>query len=224
LPRRDPGAHAARAHDQQRRGAVGVRTPLQERCPGHRQRDGARDAAVTYATRGRLRARVLELLQEQDRRAATADPAGTGRAEVRRAGRLPVRQLGKVQLPQAGELRRSQMRLRTAVIGMLTLASLAGCGGYGGTGMYGGGGGGGGGGYGGGGGGGGGGPGGSGTAGPGIQFVSGHNGSTNAAVDTIAIGGTVTRTRAGSPPHSAQSAGPRRLASSSPTHRNGPYA
>src|SRR5207244_3623823 len=45
------------------------------------------------------------------------------------------------------------MRVRTAVIGMLTLASLAGCGGYGGTGMYGGGGGG----YGGGGGGGGGG-------------------------------------------------------------------
>src|SRR5207244_3623821 len=88
--------------------AVGVRTPLQERRPGHRQRDGARDAAVTYATRRRLRARVLELLQEQDRRAATADPAGTGRAEVRRAGRLPVRQLGKVQLPQAGELRRSQ--------------------------------------------------------------------------------------------------------------------
>src|SRR5437016_10401752 len=75
------------------------------------------------------------------------------------------------------------MRVRTAVIGMLTLASLAGCGGYGGTGTYGGGGGG----YGGGGGGGGGGgPVGSVTAGPGIEFVSGHNGSSNAAVDTIA--------------------------------------
>src|SRR5207247_4783171 len=199
----DPGAHAARAHDQQRRGAVGVRTHLQERRPGYRQRDGARDAAVTYATRRRLRARVLELLQEQARRAATADPARTGRAEVRRAGRLPVRQLGKVQLPQASELRRIQMRIHIAVIEMLALASLAGCGGYGGTGMYGGGGGG----YGGGGGGGGG-PVGAGAAGPGIEFVSGHNGSTNAAVDTIAIGGTVTWTWTGSLPHSVHAVGP----------------
>src|SRR5438132_14434511 len=100
------------------------------------------------------------------------------------------------------------MRVRTAVIGMLTLASLAGCGGYGGTGMYGGGGGG----YGGGGGGGGGGPVGSVTAGPGIQFVSGHNGTTNAAVDTIAIGGTVTWTWTGSLPHSVQSVGSRSFA------------
>src|SRR5439155_19409611 len=103
------------------------------------------------------------------------------------------------------------MRVRTAVIGMLTLASLAGCGGYGGTGMYGGGGGG----YGGGGGGGGGGPLGSVTAGPGIQFVSGHNGTTNAAVDTIAIGGTVTWTWTGSLPHTAQSVGSTSFASTS---------
>src|SRR5207244_8985628 len=118
--------------------------------------------------------------------------------EVRRAGRLPVRQLGKVQLPQAGELRRIQMRLRTAVIGMLTLASLAGCGGYGGTGMYGGGGGG----YGGGGGGGGGGPLGGVGPGPGNPVVSGHNGAPNAAVDTIAIRGNGPWTRTRSAPHS----------------------
>src|SRR5205814_2614504 len=61
LPRRDPGAHAARAHDQQRRGAVGIRTPLQERCPGYRQRDGARDAAVTYATAARSEEHTSEL-------------------------------------------------------------------------------------------------------------------------------------------------------------------
>src|SRR5437016_13412901 len=101
------------------------------------------------------------------------------------------------------------MRVRTAVIGMLTLASLAGCGGYGGTGMYGGGGGG----YGGGGGGGGGGPLGSVTAGPGIQFVSGHNGTTNAAGDTIAIGGTVTWAWTGTLPPSGQSVGSARFAS-----------
>ena len=112
------------------------------------------------------------------------------------------------------------MRVRTAVIGMLTLASLAGCGGYGGTGMYGGGGGG----YGGGGGGGGGGPLGSVTAGPGIQFVSGHNGTTNAAVDTIAIGGTVTWTWTGSLPHSVQSVGSTSFASSSTMTGSGTYA
>ena len=114
------------------------------------------------------------------------------------------------------------MRIRTAVIGMLALVSLAGCGGYGGTGSYGGGGGGGG--YGGGGGGGGGGLAGSVTAGPGIQFVSGHNGSTNAAVDTIAIGGTVTWTWTGSLPHSVQSVGSRSFASSSTMTGNGTYA
>src|SRR5213592_949906 len=103
------------------------------------------------------------------------------------------------------------MRVRTAVIGMLTLVSLAGCGGYGGTGSYGGGGGGGG--YGGGGGGGG--LAGSVTTGPGIQFVSGHNGSSNAAVDTIAIGSTVTWTWTGSLPHSVQSVGSPSFAGSS---------
>ena len=114
------------------------------------------------------------------------------------------------------------MRVRTAVIGMLTLASLAGCGSYGGTGMYGGGGGGGG--YGGGGGGGGGGPVGSVTAGPGIQFVSGHNGSSNAAVDTIAIGSTVTWTWTGSLPHSVQSVGSPSFAGSSTMTGSGTYA
>src|SRR5882724_10858816 len=102
------------------------------------------------------------------------------------------------------------MRVRTAVIGMLTLASLAGCGGYGGTGMYGGGGGGG--------------PVGSVTAGPSIQFVSGHNGSTNAAVDTIAIGGTVTWTWTGSLPHSVQSVGSPSFTSSSTKTGSGTYA
>ena len=102
------------------------------------------------------------------------------------------------------------MRLRTAVIGMLTLASLAGCGGYGGTGMYGGGGGGG--------------LAGSVTAGPGIQFVSGHNGSSNAAVDTIAIGSTVTWTWTGSLPHSVQSVGSPSFAGSSTMTGSGTYA
>ena len=111
------------------------------------------------------------------------------------------------------------MRIHIAVIEMLALASLAGCGGYGGTGMYGGGGGG----YGGGGGGGGG-PVGSVTAGPGIQFVSGHNGTTNAAVDTIAIGGTVTWTWTGSLPPSVQSVGSTSFASSSTMTGSGTYA
>ena len=114
------------------------------------------------------------------------------------------------------------MRVRTAVIGMLALVLLAGCGGYGGTGSYGGGGGGGG--YGGGGGGGGGGLAGSVTAGPGIQFVSGHNGSSNAAVDTIAIGSTVTWTWTGSLPHSVQSVGSPSFAGSSTMTGSGTYA
>ncbi|HXL07798.1 MAG TPA: plastocyanin/azurin family copper-binding protein [Gemmatimonadales bacterium] len=109
--------------------------------------------------------------------------------------------------------------MRTAVIGMFTLASLAGCGGYGGTGMYGGGGGVGGGG----GGGGGGGPVGSVTAGPGIQFVSGHNGSSNTAVDTIAAGGTVTWSWTGSLPHSVQSVGSPSFASSGTMTGSGTY-
>ena len=113
------------------------------------------------------------------------------------------------------------MRIHTAVIGLLGLASLAGCGGYGGASSYGGGGGG----YGGGGGGGaGGGPVGSVTAGPGIQFVSAHNGSTNAAVDTIPIGGTVTWSWTGSLPHSVQSVGSQSFTSSSTMTGSGTYA
>ena len=114
------------------------------------------------------------------------------------------------------------LRVRNALIGMFTLASM-GCGGYGGTGMYGVGSGGGGGG-GSGGGDGGGGPLGSVTIGPGIQFVSGHNGSTNAAVDTIAIGSTVTWTWTGSLPHSVQSVGATSFASSSTMTGSGTYA
>lgn len=88
------------------------------------------------------------------------------------------------------------MRLRTAVIGMFALAALTGCGGNTASGPYGGGSGGGGG-YGGGGGGGGGGT-GSGAAsvgvGSAIMFTSSQNGSSNPAVDTIAVGGTMTWT------------------------------
>ena len=109
------------------------------------------------------------------------------------------------------------MRVGTVVIGMLMLASLAGCGGYGGTGAYGGGGGGG---YGGGGGS----PVGSVTVGPGIQFVSGHNSSTNAAVDTIAVGATVTWSWTGSLPHSVQSVGSPSFASSGTMTGSGTYA
>jgi hypothetical protein len=56
-------------------------------------------------------------------------------------------------------------------------------------------------------GGGGGGPVGSVFLGPGIQFTSDHNGSTNPAVDTIPVGGTVTWSWRGSLPHSVQSTG-----------------
>jgi len=89
------------------------------------------------------------------------------------------------------------MNFRTAVIGCLALASLAGCSGNTSTGLYGGGGGGGGGG----------GPVGAVTVGAGIQFVSGHNGSQNPAVDTIPVGGTVTWTWTGSLPHGVHSTG-----------------
>jgi len=72
------------------------------------------------------------------------------------------------------------MRLRTGVIGMI---ALAGCGGYTASGPYGGGGGGGG-------------PVGSVTVGNngGIVFSSAHNSTANPAVDTVAVGGTVTWT------------------------------
>jgi hypothetical protein len=106
------------------------------------------------------------------------------------------------------------MRLRSAVIGMVTLWSFAACG-YNSSGPYGGGTGGGGGG---------GGPVGSVTAGPAIQFVSGHNGSTNTAVDTIAAGGTVTWTWTGSLPHSVQSVGSPSFASSGTMTGSGTYA
>src|SRR4029077_17358620 len=99
-------------------------------------------------------------------------------------------------------------------------------GGVGGGGGGGGGGwGGGGGGYGGGGGGGGGGgPVGSVAIGPGIQFVGGPNGPPNAAVDTIAVGGTVTWTWTGSLPHSVQSVGASSFTSSSTMTGSGTYA
>ena len=42
-------------------------------------------------------------------------------------------------------------------------------------------------------------------AGSSIQFVSGHNGSTNPAVDTIPVGTTVTWTWRGDLPHSVRS-------------------
>jgi len=76
------------------------------------------------------------------------------------------------------------MRLRTAVIDMIALAALAGCGGYTASGPYGGGGGGGGG------------PVGSVTVGNNgrIVFISAHNSTANPAVDTVAVGATVTWT------------------------------
>ena len=107
------------------------------------------------------------------------------------------------------------MRLRNAALGLIALAALVGCGsnGYG-TGTDGGGGSG----SGGGGGGGGGGPVGSVTVGAAIQFVSGHNGSHNPAVDTIAVGGTVTWTWGANSGayggHSVQSVGSQSFASS----------
>jgi len=82
-----------------------------------------------------------------------------------------------------------------------SLALLAGCSSYTASGPYGGGSGGG---QGGGGGGGGGGPVGTVTLGPGIQFVSGHNGTENPAVDTIPVGATFTWTWTGSLPHGVQ--------------------
>ena len=106
------------------------------------------------------------------------------------------------------------MRFRTAVIGLAALASLAGCGGYTATGPNGGNGAGG---YGGGGGGGGG-PIGSVTVGDNgaIAFTSAHNGSSNPAVDTVAIGGTVTWTWTSTQgmAHSVQSLGSPTFASS----------
>src|ERR1041385_5351307 len=90
------------------------------------------------------------------------------------------------------------MRIATAVIGVLAVAALAGCK----SPTYGGGSGGGGGG------GGGGGPAGQIVVGN-ILFKSSHNGTQNPAVDTVAVGSTVTWTwtATGSIPHSVQSEG-----------------
>lgn len=74
-----------------------------------------------------------------------------------------------------------------------------------------------------GGGGGGGGPVGAVTVGPGIQFVSAHDGSQNPAVTTIAVGATVTWTWSGSLRHNVQSTGTTSFASS-PIMSSGTYA
>lgn len=73
------------------------------------------------------------------------------------------------------------------------------------------------------GGGGGGGPVGAVTVGPGIQFVSAHDGSQNPAVTTIAAGATVTWTWSGSLQHSVLSTGATSFASSATMNR-GSYA
>lgn len=100
-----------------------------------------------------------------------------------------------------------------------SLALLAGCSGYTASGPYGGGSGGGQGG-----GGGGGGPVGTVTIGPGIQFVSGHNGTGNPAVDTIPVGATVTWTWTGSLPHGVQPVTSPSFAASSVKTGSGTYA
>ena len=111
------------------------------------------------------------------------------------------------------------MRLRNSLFTIIALAGLAACGsnnyGTGGGGVGGGGGGGGGGA---------GEPVGSVTVGSGIQFVSGHNGTMNPAVDTIPVGGTATWTWAGSLPHSVQSVGSPSFASSGTLTGSGTYA
>jgi len=100
------------------------------------------------------------------------------------------------------------MRLHTAVIGMIALAALAGCSGYTASGPYGSAGGGGGGG----------GPVGSVTVGNNgrIAFISAHNGTANPAVDTVAVGATVTWawTNNEGVSHSVQSQGSTAFASS----------
>jgi plastocyanin len=72
-------------------------------------------------------------------------------------------------------------------------------------------------------GGGGGGPVGSVTVGPGIQFVSAHDGSQNPAVTQVAVGATVTWSWSGSLRHSVQSTGTTSFASSS-VMSSGSYA
>jgi len=108
------------------------------------------------------------------------------------------------------------MRLRTAVIGMIALAALAGCGGYTASDPYGGGGGGGAGG---------GGPVGSVTVGNNgqIVYISAHNGTANPAVDTVAVGATVTWTWTNNQgvSHSVESEGSTAFASSPIMSGNG---
>jgi plastocyanin len=112
------------------------------------------------------------------------------------------------------------MRFRTAVIGCLALASLAGCNSSDSTGVYGGSTGGGQGGAAGGGGG----PVGAVTIGPTIRFVSDHNGTQNPAVDTIAVGATVTWTWTGPLPHGVQSLGATTFANSGIKTGSGTHA
>jgi len=101
------------------------------------------------------------------------------------------------------------MRLRAAIMGIIALAALAGCGGYTASDPYGGGGGGGAGG---------GGPVGSVTVGTNgqIVYISAHNGTANPAVDTVAVGATVTWTWTNNlgVSHSVQSQGSTAFASS----------
>jgi plastocyanin len=105
------------------------------------------------------------------------------------------------------------MRLYSPILGIIALASFAACGGnnYG-TGPGGDPGGGGGGAV------------GTVAVGTGIQFVSGHNGTRNPAVDTIPAGGTVTWTWTGTLPHSVQSIGASSFASSAVRTGSGNYA
>jgi len=112
------------------------------------------------------------------------------------------------------------MHVRTAVMSLIALAALSGCSGYMAAGPYGGGGG-----DGGGGGGGGGGPVGSvavGTNGR-IVFTSTHNGTVNPAVDTVAVGSTVTWTWTNNQgvSHSVQSQGATAFTSSPIVSANG---
>jgi len=108
------------------------------------------------------------------------------------------------------------MRLRTAIMGIIALAALAGCGGYTASDPYGGGGGGGAGG---------GGPVGSVTVGNNgqIVYISAHNGTANPAVDTVAVGATVTWTWTNNQgvSHSVESEGSTAFASSPIMSGNG---
>jgi plastocyanin len=62
------------------------------------------------------------------------------------------------------------------------------------------------------------------TIGAGIQFVSQHNGSSNAAIDTIAAGTAMTWTWTGALPHSVRSVGATSFASSDTRTGSGTYS